>query len=339
MTEFGTINLEDLAVEEQRLNAETSGKRDDMFISIPKPKPGGTSVFPVRLLPPVKGEKLFQYTRLHMIKGHSVHCPKELVPGKKGEPVWDRATPCAVCDYYNSLWRKVDKLEDQGKKAEAEKLKKEARSIKPIERYYYNAIARSEKNANGDVTLNVGPKILSIGKVLHKMIVRAIRGDKDTNEAPLGDVTDIKAGYDFLIKMEVRGEEEFPNYDRTTFARESSPAGKPDEVKKWAGSLHDLKALRKPAKAEELEHELARHRGLIDDDEEAGFNVEAFDSKFRKAGTRPAADDLTTGGVHDSVSVDADADDMVAPTVPAEDVSINDEEFLEELQNMAEDEE
>ena len=317
MTEFGTINLEDLAVEEKRLSNENN-KRDDLFISIPKPKQGGASLFPVRVLPPVKGEKLFQSTRLHMIKGHSVHCPKELVVGSKGEPVWDRNTYCPICAYYNKLWGTVDKLEEQGKKAEAEKVKKEARSLKPIERYYYNAVARTEKDNQGNVQKNVGPKILSIGKVLHRMIVRAIRGDKETGQPPLGDITDIKTGYDFLILMEVRGEEEFPNYDRTTFAREVSPAGTPEEVKKWAGSLHDLKALRKPATVEDLDKELARHRGLIDDEEE-GFDVDAFDAKHRKAGTVSRS-----GGATTTADVEADVEDAVVPTAPAEDVTIDD---------------
>jgi uncharacterized Zn finger protein (UPF0148 family) len=334
MTEFGTINLEELAVEEQRLS-ETNGKRDDIFISIPKPKQGGTTLFPLRLLPPVLGEKLFQYTRLHMIKGHSVHCPKDLVKGKKGEPVWDRNTYCPICEYYNSLWRRVDRLEDQGKKAEAEKIKKEARSLKPIERYYYNAIARSEKDSAGNVHPNVGPKIYSCGKTVHKMIVRGIQGDKETKEPGLGDVTNPKTGYDFLVKMEIRGEEEYPNYDRTSFARETSPAGKPEEVKRWAGSLHDLKALRKPATVEELETELARHRGLIDD-EEAGFDVEAFDAKHRTGGT-PTRTTHTDAGNGIEVE-DTDADDAVTPSAPAEDVSIDDEQFMAELQSMADDE-
>ena len=347
MAEFGTLNLEDLALEDQRLNTEAGGgKRDDMFISIPKPKQGGTTVFPVRILPPLKGEKLYQYTRLHMIKGHSVHCPKELVPGKNG-PVWDRNTYCPVCEYYNSLWRKADRLEDMGKKAEAEKVKKEARSIKPIERYYYNAICRQEKDQNGEVHQNVGPKVLSIGKVLHKMIVRGLRGDREAQEPPVGgnegQAVDIKNGYDFVIRMEVRGEEQFPNYDRTTFAREASPAGKPEEIKKWVDNLHDLKALRKPASVEDLDRELARHRGLIDDEEE-GFDVEAFDAKFRKPGTSPSTsshvtDEEAIESVVTSIDADVDTESPVETVTPPSrtDEVIDDDAFLAELQEMAED--
>jgi hypothetical protein len=252
------MNLNDLAVEEQGLNALGHfDSRDDIFISIPKPKQEGTIMFPVRILPNAQGDKLFQYTRLHLINGIDLHCPKALVLGKKGEVVWDRNTNCPICDHYNSLWRQVDELEKQGKKAEAEKIKKEARLIKPIERYYYNAITRSETDARGAIQHNVGPKVLSVGKTVHNIILRAIRGDKDTKEAPLGDVTDVKMGYDLIIRMEIRREEEFPNYDSTSFARESSPAGKPEEVKKWVGALHDLKAIRKPATVEELENGLS----------------------------------------------------------------------------------
>jgi uncharacterized Zn finger protein (UPF0148 family) len=331
MSEFGTLNLEDFAAEGQRLSSE-GGKRDALFISIPKPKPGGTTVFPVRILPPAKGAKLFQYTRLHMVKGHSVHCPKPLVNGR-----WDKDTPCPICTYYNSLYRKADQLEDQGRKAEADKLREEARQIKPIERYYYNAVARAEVDEKGEKHTNVGPKILSVGKVLHKMVVRAIVGDE--TEPALGDVTNVKNGYDFLIKMEIRGtgKDGFPNYDRTSFAREASPAGTPEEIKKWVENLNNLADLRKPAAVEDLERELARHRGLIDDEEE-GFDVDAFDAKYssgRKPSSVPVSDEDAVGSVVSSVvGTDADVEETVTPSAPAEDVTIEDEQFLKELRGL-----
>jgi gp32 DNA binding protein like len=339
MTEFGTINLEDLATEESRLSAERgTGKKDDLFVQIPKPNKGSTTVFPLRLMPPIKGEKLFQYNRLHMIEGKSgktqtVHCPRELVPGKKDpkELIWDYNTTCPLCEYYNSLWDKIRKLENQGKKAEADKLKDEAGKVKPIERYYYNAVVRKEKDKNGDVHQNVGPKIFSCGKKLHGKIVTAIRGNEKAQIKRIGDVTDPKKGFDLIVRMETKSGEAYPNYDNSDFDRDPTPAGSPEELKKWAASLHDLKVLRKPATMEQLKLQLARHRGLIDDDD-TSFNVENFDAEYRKPG------DVATEAAGLDTDVDANAEETVTPTVVVEDVSIDDDQFLEELQSMADDE-
>lgn len=342
MAEFGALDLEDMVGEDARLS-EKNQRRDNQIVPLPKPKPGQTNLVQVRILPPSKGAKLFQYTRLHMITGssgkmHSIHCPKPLLAGK-----WDRNTPCPICDYYNSLWRQIDKLEDQGKKEAAEKLREEARSLKPIERYYYNAIVRSIVDEQGNKETNVGPMILSVGKTVHKMVVRAIVGDE--TEAALGDITHPKKGYDFLIKIENRGgKENFPNYDRSAFARESSPLGTAEEIKKWVEGLHDLTTLRVLKGVEDLERELARHRGLIEDEDDGGFNTEEFDAKFnggRKATPRPArvSDEDAVGSVVGSAD---DFDEMqeavpAATPAPVADIAIDDEDFLKELQEMGDD--
>lgn len=338
MSEFGTLNLEDMQGEDSRLNDAKQQRRDDLYVPMPDVKPGSTGLVAVRILPPSKGSKLFQYTRLHMIKGRSIHCPKPLVNGK-----WDRNTPCPICDYYNELWRQADKLNDQGKKEAAERLQDEARSIKPIERYYYNAIVRNLTDESGNKQTNVGPRILSIGKVLHKMIVRAIVGDE--TEAALGDITHPKTGYDFLIKKEVRGtgKDGYPNYDRSAFARESSPLGTKEEIVKWVEGLHDLTTLRSLKDVDALEHELARHRGLIEE-EESGFNIDKFDAKYGKSGAvsvpRNVSDEDAVGSVVANASTDDTDDAVPAPTAtaPVEDVSVDDEDFLKELQGMNDDE-
>ena len=164
MSEFGTLNLEEMAGEDARLN-EQGGSASflDQFVPMPEVKPGQTGSVAVRILPPVKGGKLFQYNRVHTMNTRKVHCPRPLVNGK-----WDRNVPCPVCDYYSSLWRQIDKIEKQyGKDCpQAQPLKDEARSLKPVERYYYNAIVRSMV-VDGKEQKNAGPRILSIGKLLH----------------------------------------------------------------------------------------------------------------------------------------------------------------------------
>lgn len=330
MSEFGTLNLEEIQGEDSRLNTEVGEGFLDKFVPMPEVKPGQTGVVAVRILPPVKGGKLFQYTRLHLINGRKVHCPKPLVNGK-----WDKNTPCPICDYYNALWRNSDKLEERGRKAEAEKLQNEARSIKPIERYYYNAIVRKLVSEKGE-ELNVGPRILSVGKVLHKMIVRAIVGDE--TEAALGDITHPKNGYDFIIKKELRGtgDNAYPNYDRSAFARESSPLGSPEDIARWVANLHDLTQLRTLVAFDKLEHELAVHRGLVPDEKES-FDIDSFDAKF-KGGTKTSVSVPSNMNLSDEDAVanvvGGGAAAAESTSAPAEDVNIEDAEFLKELQDM-----
>lgn len=327
MAGFGVLDLGEMQNEDQRLNAEPTEGFLNNFVPMPEVKPGQTGIVAVRILPPIQGGKLFQFTRLHMLNGRKVHCPKPLIAGK-----WDKNTPCKICEYYNALWAKADELEEKGRSEDAEKIKQEARSIKPVERYYYNAIVRKLVDEKGEHT-NVGPRILSVGKVLHKMIVRAIIGDE--TEPALGDVTNPKTGYDFLIKKELRGTgtDAWPNYDRSCFAREPSILGTSDEIKNWVESLHDLKELRVLRTAEELDKELAIHRQLIPDEKGKGrMDIDAFDSTYKgrsqvSVGAKISEDDAISSVVgQESVSV---------PTSnPSEDLNIDMDEFTKELEGM-----
>jgi len=341
MNEFSTLNLEEMQAEDTRLsNTGGEGNFLDQFVPMPQVTPGQTGSVVVRILPPVKGGKLYQYNRIHSVNGRKLHCPRPLVNGK-----WDRNVPCPLCDYYNALWRQADKLDDQGHRDEADKCKTEARSIKPIERYYYNAVVRKlvldgvEKN-------NVGPRIFSIGKTLHKMIIRAIVGDD--NEEALGDITNIKTGYDFVIKKELRGTggNSYPNYDRSTFSRDPSPLGDKETIENVVGNMHDLTKFRNIKPYEEMEKELAIHRGLIADDSES-FNINSFDSKFGSSEPSTSVSvSMTESAADSSQETDSTKDDMPPFDVTSddaasdstsdvsEDVSIDDDEFLKELQDM-----
>lgn len=336
MSEFGSLDLESMAGEDARLNNEgTQNNFLDQFVPMPQVKPGQTGTVAIRILPPVKGEKLFQYNRVHSINGRKVHCPRPLVNNK-----WDRNVPCPICDYYSGLWKQADKLEKQGQVAEAEALKDEARDIKPVERYYYNAIVRN-LTVDGETQQNVGPRILSVGKILHKMIIRAIVGEEGDPDSKLGNITDLKNGYDFIIRKEVTSGEGFPKYERSSFARSTSPAGSPEEITTWAASLHDLKKLRNPRDVDYIEKELAIHRGLIQDENES-FNTEDFDAKWsQKAGDEvdevaaaTAATQVepeTTEPVATETTTTTETTDTATPV---EDAPIEDEDFLKELEEM-----
>ncbi len=330
MSEFGTLDLDLMTGEGERLQDAGQGNFLDQFVPMPIVKAGQVGSVVIRVLPPVKGGSLFVATRVHTLNGRKHHCPKPLVNGK-----WAREVPCPICDYYSALWRKVDKLEDAGRKEEAAKLKEEARSIKPVERYYYNAIVRS-LIVDGKELKNVGPRILSIGKIVHKMIVRAILGD-DT-EPGLGDVTNIRTGFDFIIKKELRGtgDEAFPNYDQSKFARDPSAAGSGEELKKWAESLHDLSKLRSIKPVDFLEKELAIHRGLIPDEQE-GFDIDKFDAKYAEEQQGEIDEIMKSPDVQ--VNVPASVTSKPKASVkkeetPLEDVSIDASEFFDELNAM-----
>lgn len=326
MSEFGSLDLDEVMGEDARLNEGTNNFLDQ-FVPMPEVKAGQTGSVAIRILPPAKGGKLYQYNRTHKINERSVHCPRPLNNGK-----WDRNVSCPICDYYANLWKQIEKLEKAGKGAEADVLKDEARQLKPVERYYYNAIVRS-MTVEGKEVKNAGPRILSVGKILHKMIIRAIVGDESDPDSKLGNITDLKNGWDFIIRKEVTsGSEGFPKYDRSGFARQQSPAGDPEEIKKWQESLCDLTKLRNPKDVEYLEKELAIHRGFISDEvEQSSYNEEKFRSKWQVASAEEVSTTSTSVSVPENIVSETSTETVESS---ASSVSIEDEDFMKELESM-----
>lgn len=336
-----SLNLEEIMGEEDRLNNKGSGSNNflDQFVPMPEVKAGQTGAVYVRVLPPVKGGALFQYNRTHKINGRSVHCPRPLINGK-----YDYKTPCPICDYYNALWKQIDKAsKEYGEEStEVESLKDEARELKPVERFYYNAIVRSAV-INGKDEKNVGPRILSIGKSLHAKIIRAIVGSPDDPESQLGNIADLKGGYDLIIRKTVTaGKDAYPKYDDTSFAKNPSPAGTIEEIKRWAENLHDLSKLRSPRDSEYLEKELAIHRGLISDEDET-FNTDSFDAKWTKktpnesepvSTPKPQSKPVSESSYEEEVQQPVAKPAPKAKAKPSEDIAIADDEFLRQLQEM-----
>ena len=336
--QFGSLDIEAMQGEDTRLNTQGGGNNFlEQFVPMPDVKPGQTGSVAIRLLPPVKGGRLFQYNRVHTINTRKVHCPRPLSNGK-----WDWKVPCPICEYYSSLWKQADKLDKAGHGAEADKLKDEARDIKPVERYYYNAIVRS-MTVGEETMKNVGPRILSVGKILHRKLIRAIVGDESDPDSKLGNITHLKNGYDFIIRKEVTTGDGYPKYDASSFARNSSPTGTADEIAKWVETLHDLTKLRNPKEVDFLEKELAIHRGLIKDDSET-FNTEDFDAKWSQKASEEVQElmEHTPGGVSvpadvpssDDGAVQATEDAPTSPPAATEDVTIEDADFLAQLEEF-----
>lgn len=271
-----SLNIAELELEMERVTAETGGQGGDFLENFVK-MPEGNGAVTLRLLPPAEAgmfgkerNHFYCATRTHKVNDRSLHCPKTL-QGKK----W--VGECPICSYYSWLWGESES--EQKTAEEAKHLQAQARAIKPVERYYFNCIVRQQFNEKTqEMEKNVGPKILSVGKMVYGLILKAIVGNKELEEEPLGDVTHLLNGRDFkLIKtMRQSGKDNFPNYSESKFL-DPSPLGDKDQVKRWLESLHDLSSLRTVKTVDELKHELKIHLGLIADDAgTSGFDPKEF---------------------------------------------------------------
>jgi len=337
-----SLDLDEILNEGKRLS--TKGGGDNNFLDNFVPMPEGDGIVIVRLLPPAKKgvfgrerNPFYVSTRTHKVNNKNLHCPRTL----------DKATgrwvgECPVCKYYSWLWKeseKPDKTPDEKKSLQAQ-----ARSIKPVERHYYNAIVRAMTNpATKKVEAFTGtnPRILSIGQMLHGKIIRGITGDEEMQEPALGDVTDYKTGRDFKIaKKMTAGNDgnQYPNYAESKFL-EPSPLGTPEQIAAYTEGLHDLVPLRNVLSFEELKKQLRIHLGIEKDDKADDFDP----SEFQKpSNASPVAVQVTeTASVAAKVSapaakVEAKKEPEVdaAAALLGETDSLADDDFLETLKSM-----
>lgn len=244
------INLNKLRSESQRLKNSGSGGGGflENFVKMPE----GDGFITVRLLPPFDSDDMpFSVTRTHRLGQKNLHCLCTLVGDK-----WQGM--CPGCDLYRYTWKESDQASSIEEK---NKLVATARSIKPVERYYYNAVVRVPGQPSQ------GTKILSIGKQLHERIIGFMMGDPDDpDDEGFGDVTDLQNGRDLRIKKEMtKGiDMSYPKYDGSKFLA-PSVAGTASEVEQWLANRHDLKALRQVKTIEEFKKEIRVFRGLEPD--------------------------------------------------------------------------
>ena len=340
MSNYEKLNIGDINQESSRLS--DSGQNSNNFLNNFVRMPEGNGAVTLRFLPPSKGSSFYCATRTHRMNGRNVHCPRELEGAR-----W--LGQCSVCEYYNWLWRESEK--DGVSADEADAFQTKARSIKPIERYYYNVIVRSQIGANGETEENVGPKIFSCGKTVHKMIIRAIVGDEELGESPLGDISDLVEGRDFkLIKrMRKSGSQSYPNYNESKFL-EPSPLGTKDSAKEWLSGLHDLSSLRSLKTEEELKHELKMFLGVAQENASGGFDPSEFKLEGAPAVTLPMPDSMKSQEVAGAASGETAPFDVEESTTPEEsappaekveassddgdDEVLADDDFLKELRNL-----
>lgn len=187
------------------------------------------SQFTVRLL---GGKPFFFAARLHMLSRTSTpskfFCHKELVDGK-----W--VGNCVACKHYSDFYQNGPPRLYQGSQSDFEN---DVRTIKPVERYYYNAIVRTQEE--------LGPKIWSIGKMLHQTILSAILGETGsaTFMRPLGDVSHPISGHDFFVKVSQQeaGGMMIPKYEGQFMP--ASSLGTHEQIEEWLDNRHDLSKCR-----------------------------------------------------------------------------------------------
>jgi hypothetical protein len=283
---MSSLDMNEILGEAQRLNDQQAQGEGNNFLSNFVKMPEGAGHVTVRILPPAKAGKFdrpsspFKVgTRVHKVNNKSLHCPNVQQKMDGGAVRW--VGDCPICGYYRSLWKRAEKLPQNTD--ERKKLEDKARAIKPIERYYFNVIVRSQFNPETNtVETNIGPKILSVGVTLYGTIIRGIAGNKELDEPGYGDVTDItgKTGRDFkIIKTIKKGNTggQFAGYEGSKFL-EPSPLGTPEQVKEWLENLHDLVALRQLKPNEELEKQLMIHNGVIPDDGGDGNDYSKYET-------------------------------------------------------------
>jgi hypothetical protein len=334
-TDYEALDMSELQHEAKRVSDEgNTGGGDYLEKFVRLPERDGFSL--LRFMPRKKGTPFFVVTRVHTLNNpvtrqkRTFHCPKTLVKTERGDK-WQG--DCIICKYYSDLWQKSEGA--TGK--EQEDLQNKARAIKPVERYYYNVIVRSEKDKDGNVKKNVGPKIYSCGKTVHSKIIRAILGDPTAGEKPLGDVSNPTNGRDFrVVKKTVKGGggAEYPNYDQSKF-EDPSPIGSPDELEKWLENTHDLQALRVLKSPDELKHALRVHCGMVRDEASGDDELEEFRTATAAAmSTKPSA---PVASVREDLAVStqpaAKAPASSVDNAAAEDV-LADDDFMSELSKM-----
>lgn len=328
--DFEPLDLSSIQKEVKRINSSEGAENEFMQQFVRMPEREGFVL--MRLLPRKKGwQQFFSATRIHTLTNPSTgrrtqyHCPRELTKDASGKESW--RGDCIICSLYHNMWQKSERL--VGK--DQENLQNQARELKPLERYYYNVIVRSESDGKGGTLKNTGPKIFSCGKQVHTKIMLAIQGDPVTGEKGYGDITRPDVGRDLRLvkKVSKSGSREFPNYDNSKF-EEPSVAGTQEEMERWFSNLIDLKMLRKLKSPDELKHALRIHCGMVVEEESNDLN-EFYGQAVRQAASSSAS--MSAAGA-DKIREEDIAPKQAPQKAKSEDESMADEDFLKELGAM-----
>ena len=341
------IDLDALRHDTEQHKAEKENRNsNNIYVQMPKEK--GTLT--LRLLPPApsgmfgpeKGPFYFE-SRLHRVNDRNFHCPKEKAPeGSRKKLIGD----CVICNYLRWLWNESEK-EDISKE-ESEKMKALYSQLKINKRYYFNVIQRNVPQEDGSVK-DVGPLILSVGITLYERVMFGICGDPDVpGDKGLGDVTDLKNGYDFMLIKGIKpGKDKWPDYAKSKFVDQTTPLGEPEQAEEWLSNLHDLKALRVVKTSEELDHALKCHLGLRED-VQGDFDPSEYSASVQSHSaentanvtvteTKSAPAEMVEEAAAPAAEETVAAETTATPDTEAASKPLADDDFVKQLQGLGKD--
>jgi hypothetical protein len=190
----------------------------------------------VRLV--ANGPHMFATAKGHCINGQTYYCNRVYPAADFNDGAIN--PDCAACNAYKNGWAEQSKLPYH-------KLSW-LRSIKPFNRYFYLAIQREQEAK--------GLQLLSTGRQLHHAICTGLARTPRTidvlpetrwdefknwlgfNKIIKANVIDIRHGSDLKIIRKMGGEDwmhgqRFPDYSKSCFMLQSTPAGDPFQVQEW----------------------------------------------------------------------------------------------------------
>lgn len=222
----------------------------DKIVKMPK----DNGYVTIRLLPSVPGHKLpYASCRVHNLatfedrknkKANNLYCGRTSQNKK-----W--VGDCFFCEYYNHLYRLSDKAKAEGKDEIMNQMIAKAKAIKPLEKYYYNAIVMDSSPPTGQSPED-GPLIYSCGIQIHTRILEAVLGNKEMKKKPKGNIFHPVNGRNLKIVKEMKPGGQFPDYAGTDWEDPCPLSEDGDLVNQWLNSLNDVHALRKALSVDEM---------------------------------------------------------------------------------------
>ena len=214
------MNLDRVRAKYNASNAKGEGSSNKYY------KQADNSMVRVRILPPANSEEdlFYEETQLHSIKSggrfHYLRCRKAS----------DNET-CPICEAHYGLWKRINDRKERG--LDVDHLMKAAKATWAKPRFFVNVLNRETNDV----------QVMSCSNQLFDRIMYGIFGDPEDEEIqrPLGDVTDLKEGYDFKVRKYAEGNKDICTFETSLFAPEPSELGTAKEIEAIMGQLHDLK--------------------------------------------------------------------------------------------------
>lgn len=108
---------------------------------------------------------------------------------------------CPACQYWEGLWAAISKADKKGQRKTADRLRTKAKSMKGMERYYYNVIVFDKETNQWK-----GPFVWSVGINIHTTLSNIQKGYPDSDGDYNGfDLFDPEKGHNLIISRKKIG--------------------------------------------------------------------------------------------------------------------------------------